>query len=54
MKKLLVMLMVLVMVFSLAACGGDKEEALTGWAYIEDKGTLVVGLDDTFAPMGYF
>ncbi|MBR6824824.1 MAG: amino acid ABC transporter substrate-binding protein [Firmicutes bacterium] len=53
MKKLLVMLMALVMVFSLAACGGDNEEALTGWAYIEDKGTLIVGLDDTFAPMGF-
>ena len=26
---------------------------LTGWAYIEDKGTLIVGLDDTFAPMGF-
>ena len=53
MKKLLVLLMIMVMVLSLAACGGDKEEALTGWAYIEDKGTLIVGLDDTFAPMGF-
>jgi len=26
---------------------------LTGWAYIQDKGELIVGLDDTFAPMGF-
>ncbi len=31
---------------------GNTDE-LTGWAYIEDKGTLIVGLDDTFAPMGF-
>lgn len=24
-----------------------------GWEYIQNKGTLVVGLDDTFAPMGF-
>lgn len=35
----------------LAGCGGSKE--LDDYAYIEDKGTLVVGLDDTFAPMGF-
>lgn len=32
-------------------CGKDK--ANSDWEYIKDKGTLVVGLDDTFAPMGF-
>lgn len=31
----------------------ENENELTGWAYIEDKGELVIGLDDTFAPMGF-
>lgn len=34
----------------LTSCGGSD---LTDWEYIKDKGTLVVGLDDTFAPMGF-
>ena len=46
----------------LAGCGvkkgaseaGEKQNAeLTGWKYIQDKGKLVIGLDDTFAPMGF-
>ena len=46
-KKLLVMTMIFVMVFTVFAmtgCGNDEKE--TG-----DK--IVVGLDDTFAPMGF-
>lgn len=35
----------------LTGCGKDK--AKSDWEYIKDKGTLVVGLDDTFAPMGF-
>ena len=35
----------------LTGCGQDK--AKSDWEYIKDKGTLVVGLDDTFAPMGF-
>ena len=31
--------------------GGDAKK--TDWEYIEDKGTIIVGLDDTFAPMGF-
>ena len=42
-------------VFALTGCGksggGDSEK--TDWEYIEDKGKIVVGLDDTFAPMGF-
>ena len=40
--------------FALTGCGkkdgGDKK---TDWEYIEDKGKIIVGLDDTFAPMGF-
>lgn len=35
----------------LTGCGQDKSKS--DWEYIKDKGTLVVGLDDTFAPMGF-
>ena len=35
------------------ATGGSDQQELSGWAYIEDKGSLIVGLDDTFAPMGF-
>ena len=60
-KKIWALMLALVMVLStlmLAGCGGSGEEGegdaaaeLTGWEYIQDKGELVVGLDDTFAPM---
>lgn len=34
--------------------GAEYPEATDGsWDYIVDKGTLIVGLDDTFAPMGF-
>ncbi len=36
----------------LSGCGSSGDD-LEDYAYIEDKGTLVVGLDDTFAPMGF-
>lgn len=65
MKKILTIGLMLVLVFStlaLTACGdssdsdsSDSSESadLTDWEYIEDNGVLVVGLDDTFAPMGF-
>lgn len=60
MKKLLMLFSCLMLTMGLmAGCGGDTpadqggNDAATGWAYIQDKGELVVGLDDTFAPMGY-
>ena len=60
MKKKLLVLLALMMALSMVVmtgCGGedtDQDNAeLTGWEYIEDKGVLVVGLDDTFAPMGF-
>lgn len=58
-KKIFVLLTAAVMVMTmLTACsgggndgGGDAE--LKDWEYIQDKGKLIVGLDDTFAPMGF-
>lgn len=35
---------------TLAGCGANSKSDLE---YVKDKGTLVVGLDDTFAPMGF-
>ena len=59
-KKLLVLTTVLVLVvsaFALTGCGGSSDSGDasedTSWTYVEDKGELVVGLDDTFAPMGF-
>lgn len=59
-KKLLVLTTVLVLVvsaFALTSCGGSSDSGDasedTSWTYVEDKGELVVGLDDTFAPMGF-
>lgn len=35
----------------MTGCGQNNTKS--DWDYIKDKGTLVVGLDDTFAPMGF-
>ncbi|MHC1721903.1 MAG: amino acid ABC transporter substrate-binding protein [Aminipila sp.] len=62
MKKVLTIILTIALVFGITAmtgCGNTKQATdadnseLTGWAYIEDKGELIVGLDDTFAPMGF-
>lgn len=62
MKKLVAILLIVCSVFVISGCGAaektdqkseDKSNDLTGWAYIQDKDELVVGLDDTFAPMGF-
>ena len=51
MKRAFTILIAAVFLLSLSACG--KKNSLTGWAYIQNKGTLTIGLDDTFAPMGF-
>ena len=69
MKKLAIFLaaiLVFASIFSLAACGKKDTEAgeskgtatdtattTAGWDYIANKGELIIGLDDTFAPMGF-
>lgn len=57
-KRILTLFLVLTMFCSLvlAACGGDtadKGDDLTGLEKIKEEGTLVIGLDDTFVPMGF-
>ncbi len=50
MKKVLLSLSVLSGV-TLASCGATP--ILNTWDEIEDRGYVIVGLDDTFAPMGF-
>lgn len=53
-KKILGVVMVAivaVVMVSFAGCGKSNDEG--GWKYIKDNGKLIVGLDDTFAPMGF-
>lgn len=50
MKKILLLFVVVLGVVTLASCG---EEVIQSWEGIEDRGYVVVGLDDTFAPMGF-
>ena len=55
MKKYFALILALLMVLSLAACGGEKpvdDPAGGDVSYVQDKGTLVVGITD-FAPMDY-
>ncbi len=57
-KRLLTILLVAVMaagsIFVFTGCGSKESSSSDGgWKYIKDKGRLVVGLDDTFAPMGF-
>ncbi|MDR2355081.1 MAG: transporter substrate-binding domain-containing protein, partial [Clostridiales Family XIII bacterium] len=50
MKKALVSTLAVALALALAACGAKAEDDL---AYIEDKGTLVIGITD-YAPMNYY
>lgn len=56
MKKLLILILSVCMiasVFMFSACNGDTDKELSGWDYIKNNGKLVIGLDDTFVPMGF-
>ncbi len=56
MKKLAALMLSLIMVLSLAACGNKADETSsdnkTDMEYVKEKGTLVVGITD-FEPMDY-
>lgn len=60
-KRMLALLLSLGMTFSLVACGtkgteqetANKTENDTSLTYIQDKGKFILGLDDTFPPMGF-
>ena len=69
MKKVLAALMALALAATCAACGDNGGSSSTGgdsngsssaaatddqsWEKVESAGTLVLGLDDAFPPMGY-
>jgi polar amino acid transport system substrate-binding protein len=50
MKKIIVMLLGLFSLFGITAC---QKSTLNTWDAIEERGYFIVGLDDTFAPMGF-
>jgi polar amino acid transport system substrate-binding protein len=51
MKKLILMGIAILGVLGLTACGSN--EMPQTWEDIEERGYMIVGLDDTFAPMGF-
>ncbi len=54
MKKIITVIMIILAAFAVFAGGSsEKKSNLTGVAYIENKGTFILGLDDSFPPMGY-
>ncbi|MEG1447875.1 MAG: transporter substrate-binding domain-containing protein, partial [Oscillospiraceae bacterium] len=52
MKKILSLLLAGAMLFSLTACG-EKQPATEGEAPKTEQTKLVLGLDDSFPPMGF-
>ncbi len=53
-KRILAFLMVFVMMAALVACGKSEDSGEdTSLSYIQEKGTFVLGLDDSFPPMGF-
>lgn len=50
MKRIWMLAMMVLLGISVAACGQNAAES---WDTIEERGYFVVGLDDTFAPMGF-
>ena len=53
MKKVLIILAVSVLVLTSVFANGTKETEDNSLKYIQDKGNFVLGLDDSFPPMGY-
>lgn len=58
MKKKFLFLVAAMLILTMGlitGCGSSDEETADdgSWKYIEDNGELIVGLDDTFAPMGF-
>lgn len=54
MKRLFSVVTVMVLCLALfAGCNQTPASDKTDWEYIQERGKLIVGLDDTFAPMGF-
>ncbi len=52
-KRLFAIALAVLAVLSLAACGSKKGGEDESMKYIKDNKKLILGLDDSFAPMGY-
>lgn len=53
MKKILSLILVGIMSLSLVACKKGESGEDNSLKYIQDKGKLILGLDDSFPPMGF-
>ena len=51
MKKIIGFMLVVILFITLSSCATD--EVINTWDEIEERGYFIVGLDDTFAPMGF-
>ncbi len=52
MKKIIAIVLTVIMMLALCACGAKDSGADSDLKYVQDKGTLIVGITD-FAPMDY-
>jgi ABC-type amino acid transport/signal transduction systems, periplasmic component/domain len=52
-KALLTVLTLAVVCFCAAGLSGCGSSSDGSWSYVKDNGELIIGLDDTFAPMGF-
>jgi len=54
MKKLLISTLIIVGTFLLSGCSGIRPHTQgDSWSRIQEQGRVIVGLDDTFVPMGF-
>lgn len=52
MKKVKVFMILVVLSLFASGCG-SKDKTVDAWSKIEERGSIIVGLDDTFVPMGF-
>ncbi|MFA9399431.1 MAG: amino acid ABC transporter substrate-binding protein [Clostridiaceae bacterium] len=53
-KKILALTVTAIMAIGLlAGCGNSSDENADSWTKVSDKGEFILGLDDSFPPMGY-
>lgn len=53
MKKVFSVLLIAILALGLVACNKKSDDKDTSLEYIEKNGKLILGLDDSFPPMGY-
>lgn len=53
MKKTILTILAVLLVATSVFAAGSKDKATDSLSYIKNKGTFVLGLDDSFPPMGY-